>query len=309
MKKDNSHFLWPKVSFKWNNFFGKGSEDEIEAVLKKMFPSGFPVVCSSGRVALQIALNEKNFKRTDSINLFPYASHCVINSVSRLTNSIPFAYAINSLPNLVYHQWGYNSKVRKAIIEDSVDSLYEIKTKLFYSNSDYEIWSLNKILGTSSGAILWCKKEGDAERIKRKLIKNNSITLTWFIRILSNKYSQLYKYWEGSEIGYKGVSIYQAKEIYKKILMWDSFVLDRKKKIDFILKNSKLTFERPKGRLPNVILINSSVPEKKLSEIGFNSGYRHFYDGSKLNKIFPLPIHQDVSINEIREALKLTKNV
>ncbi len=310
MKKGQSHFLWPKVSFKWYDFFGTGTEKKIEIILKEMFPTGFPVVCSSGRVALQIALTEKNLKRTDSINLFPYASHCVISAVSRITNSTPYMSSDNLNPNLIYHQWGYNScKKNKVLIEDSVDSLYENKTPLFYSKSDYEIWSLNKILGTSSGAILWCKNMKDAERIKKKLIKDNSVIFSWFLRILSNKYLNLYKYWEGTELNYKGISKYQAKEIYKKILSWDSLVLDRKNKINYILKNSELTFKRPKGRLPNVILLNSSVPEKKLSEIGFSSGYRHFYDGIKLNKVFPLPIHQDVSISEIQQALKLIKNV
>ncbi len=310
MKKEESHFLWPKVSYKWHDFFGKGSEEKIESTLKEMFPSGFPVVCSSGRVALQIALTEKNLKRTDNINLFPYASHCVVSAVSRVTNSTPFLYSNNSDSNLVYHQWGYNScEKNNVIIEDSVDSLYEKNTPLFYSKSDYEIWSLNKILGTSSGAILWCKKMKDAKRIKKKLIKNNSVIFSWFLRILSNKYLKLYKYWEGTEVNYKGISKYQAKEIYNKILSWDSLVLDRKNKINYILKNSKLTFKKPKGRLPNVILLNSSVPEKKLNEIGFSPGYRHFYNGIKLNKVFPLPIHQDVSISEIQQALKLNNDL
>ena len=310
MKKKESHFIWPKVSYRWYDFFGKGSEEEIESTLKEMFPSGFPVVCSSGRVALQIALTEKKLKRSDSINLFPYASHCVISAVSRVTNPTPFLYSNDSNPNLVYHQWGYDSvEQNKVLIEDSVDSLYEKNTPLFYSKSDYEIWSLNKILGTTSGAILWCKNQIDAERIKRKLIKDNSVIFSWVLRILSNKYLKLYKYWEGTEINYKGISKYQAKEIYKKILTWDSIVLDRKNKINLILKNSELTFQKPKGRLPNVILINSSISEKKLNEIGFSVGYRHFYNGIKMNKVYPLPIHQDVPLSKINKAIQLNENV
>ena len=34
------------------------------------------------------------------------------------------------------------------LIEDSVDSLYELNTPLFCQGANFEIWSLPKILGT-----------------------------------------------------------------------------------------------------------------------------------------------------------------
>ena len=56
--------------------------------------------------------------------LFPYASHCVINTVSRLTT--PVTYEANATKQICYHQWGITSfNEKKPIIEDSVDSLYE----------------------------------------------------------------------------------------------------------------------------------------------------------------------------------------
>ena len=45
-------------------------------------------------------------------------------------------------------------------IDDCVDSLCEIGTELFPTSNDFEIWSLPKILGTTSGAVLWCKRIG-----------------------------------------------------------------------------------------------------------------------------------------------------
>ena len=64
MKTSSNHFLWPKVSIKLSSFFGLRTSEELENELHKMFPSGFPVICSSGRIALFIAISETNYDRT-----------------------------------------------------------------------------------------------------------------------------------------------------------------------------------------------------------------------------------------------------
>ena len=124
MRISTPHFLWPKVQFKFSSFFGLKNIDSLEKELHKMFPSGHPVVCSSGRVALYIAINESKMDRSKKINLYPYASHCVINTVGRLTN--PYPYNSENQIDIIYHQWGvaFNCNYTP-LIEDSVDSLYE----------------------------------------------------------------------------------------------------------------------------------------------------------------------------------------
>ena len=64
MKQSNSHFLWPKVKFKFSSVFGFKKMKNLEKKFHKMFPSGYPVICSSGRVALYIALKELKFDRS-----------------------------------------------------------------------------------------------------------------------------------------------------------------------------------------------------------------------------------------------------
>ena len=291
--KNKGYFLWPNVRLKASNFFGSCSSEKLEELFRNMFPSGYPVLCSSGRVALYIAVIESKLVREDKIKLFPYASHCVINTISRLTT--PISHEFESPNEIIYHQWGINyTKKCKPIIEDSVDSLYERQTPLFNSGANYEIWSLSKILGISSGGIIWCKNKSDAIRIKNKMKSEKYVFISWILKLLSFKSNIFYEYWEGTEYGYKGLSLFQRNEIYNSIKLWDKLVKDRKQKLRLFIKNSILKGQKIRGRLPCCLPILTKLTEEEIEKMGFSVGLRHYYDGKTLKKVFPLPIHQEV---------------
>ena len=297
------HFLWPKVKVNFWSFFGTCSQNKLELLFQKMFPSGYPVLCSSGRVALYISVNESKLCRDHKLKLFPFASHCVINTISRLTN--PVSYQVNASREICYHQWGISSSNKNnPIIEDSVDSLYEKNTKLFSLGSNFEIWSLPKILGTSSGGILWCKHESDAIRIRNKIKRRKKIFTSWIIRLLSLISIKFYEFWEASEYGYKGLTLLQRNEIYYKVKIWDKLVVDRKEKIKLLINKSIINEQNISGRLPTCLPILTDLKEEKIDRLGFSCGLRHYYDGEKLIKVFPLPIHQDVTIEDLKYFLK-----
>ena len=307
MKKSISHFLWPKVKFRLSNIFGNCQSEQIEKRFHKMFPSGQPVLCSSGRVALYIAIKECNLSREDHVNLFPYASHCVINSIARLTNPIP--YRKNDKSDIIYHQWGINCEVDHIpLIEDSVDTLYEENTTLFSQGANFEIWSLPKILGTTSGGILWCKNKSDAKKIRKKINHSKGITFSWFLRIMSYKYPLFNNLWEGTEKGYKGVSRIQRNEIYSKMKLWYSLVTNRKEKLRLFKKYSILDDKEFKGRLPSCLPIKSKFDQEQLSLLGLSTGKRHFLLNNNLIKVLPLPIHQDVDISFLEKIINLNEN-
>ena len=268
-----------------------------------MFPSGYPVLCSSGRVALYIAINESNLDRSKKINLYPYASHCVLNTIGRLTNPNP--YMSENQIDIIYHQWGVTFNCNyKPLIEDSVDSLYERNTPLFQGGAKFEIWSLPKILGTTSGGILWCKKEKDAILIRSKINNKKGIIFSWILRLLSYKFSLFYSLWEGTEKGYKGLSRLQINEIFSQIKLWDKVVENRKEKLDIFKKYSILNDNNLEGRLPSCLPVKTNISEKKLDGFGFSTGIRHFLTETTLEKVFPLPIHQDVSISSLNNLFK-----
>ena len=307
MKIISSHFLWPKMKFKFTNIFGSKTISNLENELYEMFPSGHPVICSSGRVALYIALNELKFDRSKNFNLYPYASHCIINTVARLTNPIP--YKLTDKMKIVYHQWGIKFNCNYSpLIEDSVDSLYEKKTPLFAMGSKFEIWSLSKILGTSSGGVLWCKNEKDAISIRSKIENKRGILFSWILRLLGSRYECFYPFWEGTEKGYKGISAFQVNEILSRIKEWDSLVKNRKEKLRKFLKYSILKEKELNGRLPSCLPLKIKINNKKLYEMGFSTGARHFHYNSQFEKVFPLPIHQDVNIISLNKIINFSKN-
>lgn len=308
MKK---HFLWPKTRIILKNFFGFNSVKKLENKLKKMFPSAYPVVCSSGRVALYIALKESNLDRKKKLKVFPFASHCVLNIVGQITTPDNNENFLNDY-ELIYHQWGYSHKSKmKNIIEDSVDSLYFPGSNLLSQGGLFEIWSLNKILGSSSGGVLWCKNKEDAEKIRKKIKYGPFIFFQWILRLLSLKILVLHKYWNAGENGYLGISIFQSNEIWKKTKKWKTFVEDRKNKLTKLKKYSITDNLSDENRLPCLINLD---PKASISLNNQNKeiGIRHFDKNQNSNfqeivEVLPVPIHQDVTIQEIDSLINNLK--
>ena len=190
MKK---YFIWPESSFlkaifNWPLF---SSSENVESQLFKMFPSGYPVLCSSGRSALYLSLNYLEKKRENLVGVFPYANHCVVDSISRITTPCFGKESKNCDLRIIYHQWGYvqEKKISSTTIDDCVDSLYLKGKDLFPTGGKFEIWSLPKILGTSSGGVLWCKNKIDSEKIKKLRDKNGSSFFQWILRLIANRNS------------------------------------------------------------------------------------------------------------------------
>ena len=303
----NQHFLWPKTKIRLKNFFGFNSVKKLEKRLGKMFPSAFPVVCSSGRVALFIALKESKLDRKKTLKVFPFASHCVINIVGQITSP---NYNNNFIDDseLIYHQWGYSHKTNmNKLIEDSVDSLYVPGSNLLSQGGHFEIWSLNKILGSSSGGVLWCKNKDDAERIRKKIKYTPFVFFQWILRIFSLKFLKLYKYWNTAENGYLGISIFQSNEIWNMLNKWDIIIEDRLKKISRLKEYSIIDDLNLNKRLPCVI----NIKPETLSSSDYKNqviGIRHFdknrnSNSTELIKVVPVPIHQDVAIDEINQLI------
>tara|TARA_B100000963_G_scaffold350776_1_gene361471 strand:- start:2225 stop:3163 length:939 start_codon:yes stop_codon:yes gene_type:complete len=309
----HNHFLWPKSKLNLIRILGFNSVTKAEKKLHKMFPSAYPVLCSSGRVALYIAIKELNLNRKKRLKIFPFASHCVLNIVGQITSPTSIEASKHDI-ELIYHQWGYSHKTNmKNIIEDSVDSLYIPGSELLSQGGVFEIWSLNKILGTTSGGVLWCRNKEDAERIRKKVTYGPYIIFQWLLRLLSIRIKTLYNYWNAGENGYLGISIFQSNEIYNKILNWEMLVDDRINKLKMLNDFSIIPDNYySKERLPcviNIDPIHGHIINNLNSEIGvrnFNktkdSEFKEFIE------VLPIPVHQDVKIDEITSLLKALNN-
>ncbi len=277
-----------------------------------MFPSGYPVLCSSGRSALSLVLQNLKMTRSNTIGLFPYASHCVIDAVSRNCTPLFGKDSINANVRIVNHQWGFvqEKNLKLNAIEDCADTLCKSGTDLFPAGGSFEIWSLPKILGTSSGGILWCRDEKTAIEIRNLRNKRNGGLLQWILRLLSHRSKIIYYYWNGAECNGGMLSRFQTGEILHAIKKWDIIVFDRVKKIELSWKFSVNWLPKPINRLPSVIPIICLANENEIISNGLTAGSRFFEklkpDGTReLIKVIPVPIHQD--INELDLYKIITK--
>lgn len=311
----NKFFLWPesKIIKGLTSCWKLIPTEQVENKLFEMFPSGYPVLCSSGRAALTLALEKSNKTRGDLVGLFPYASHCVIEAVSRVTTPLLGPTAIHADLRIVYHQWGYVQEKNLPLntIEDCVDTLCIPGTELFPGGGCFEIWSLPKILGTTSGGIIWCRTKEKASQVKKIRDRQGSSFFQWILRLLSKNNPSIYNYWQGAESVTGRPSLFQTGEIMSAIAKWNDFVEDKKKKLDLIWPLAIKELEKPSDRLPSVVPILSEITESKVRQLGITSGFRMFEimqkDGSRsMLKVLPIPIFKEVDeawLCELRKIL------
>jgi putative PLP-dependent aminotransferase (TIGR04422 family) len=310
----NKYFLWPegRLVNAFNSFWNLVTTEQVENKLYEIFPTGHPVLCSSGRSALYLALLASGTSRKKFVGVFPNASHCVLESISRIATPSTGKLSYSAALRLIYHQWGYVQEYSLAsnTIEDCVDTLCIPGTELFPSGGKFEIWSIPKILGTTSGGILWCKNKEEALQIKNLRNNHGSSLFQWILRLLSKKYRFLYNYWQGGECVTGRPSIFQTNEIMSAIYNWDNIVIDRKKKLDLAWPLALKGLQKPNQRLPTVVPVECEMEETQLNHLGVTSGYRIFEfikeDGThKMIKVLPLPVHQEVDANWLMDMCNI----
>ena len=291
-----------------------GSVKVIEEKLRGMFPTGHPVLCSSGRAAIVLALIESEVSRSDFVGVFPYASHCVLDAISRVATPLSGPTATTAPLRIVYHQWGYvqETDLPNNTIEDCVDTLCVAGTKLFPGGGRFEIWSLPKILGTTSGGVLWCRDEEAAQKIRCLRDERGGGLFQWIIRLLAQKHLRAHFYWQGAEGASGRVSSLQTGEILAAVLKWETVVSDRLNKLSMAWPLSVEWLQKPFNRLPPVVPVVLDLPETEIQELGISSGHRMFErregDGYRsLTKVLPVPIHQDVPEHWLSDIIKKIK--
>ena len=309
------HFLWPKPNIRrtFTCSVNYVSVEEIEEKLANMFPVGFPVLFSSGRAALYHSLLYSGLRREDRVGVFPFASHCILDAVSRITT--PTQIGRDARLNVVFQQWGYIQyrDISSCDIEDCVDSLVVPGGKLFPGGGAFEIWSLPKILGTSGGGILWCRSCEAANGLRRIRGKNAGASLLWGLRLLGMYSSLLHACWQGAEPPVGRPTRLQTGELMAAIDSWQEVVTDRRRKLALVRSLAPKWLSFAVDRLPCVvpILLNQSCDGEALArKAGISSGQRMIErkwrgGNGELVRVLPLPIHQDVSVDQLSLMMNL----
>ena len=278
-----------------------------------MFAGGVPVLFSSGRAALYHSLLYSGLSREDRVGVFPFASHCVLDAVCRI--STPTQIGRDARLNVVFQQWGYtlHHDLSSSDIEDCVDSLVVPGGKLFPGGGAFEIWSLPKILGTSGGGVLWCRSSEVANDLRHVRDKHAGASLLWGLRLLGMRSSLLHACWQGAAPAVGRATRLQTGELMAALDSWQEVVNDRLRKLALIQSMAPKWLSFAEDRLPCAvpIVLNERCDGEALArKAGISSGQRmiekKWGDGTgELVRVLPVPIHQDVYVDQLRSMMNL----
>lgn len=304
-----THFLWPQANVRraltasWH----AATVESVEGQLRALFPDGHPVLCSSGRAALALCVAHRRLTRGDLVDIFPYASHCVVDAVAR--------HATPQLPGerparlrIVYHQWGFvqESGLGDAV-EDAADTLCAPGTELFPAGGALEIWSLPKIISTLGGGVIWCRNEADARRLRDARDRAGARLTQWGLRILGQRFPTAHWWWQGAEPLLGRPSRLQLGELTTAIESWDAAAADREEKLHIAWPLAPSWLTRAAGRYPPVVPVEvrAADGEAVARDFGLSAGMRYFdrvgtHGGHHLVKLLPVPIHQDMEMSLLR---------
>ncbi|KYZ64149.1 putative PLP-dependent aminotransferase [Leptospira interrogans] len=316
--KNRSFFLWPDYNpiQSLSRIIYSKKISSIEDTLETLFPSGYPVLCSSGRAAIGLALEFLDLKRNDFLGVFPFASHCVLDAVSRYTTPLTGRSSKNTKNRIVYHQWGYVQEYNLPpnTIEDCVDTLCIPGAKLFPAGGMFEIWSLPKILGTSSGGVLWCREEKVASQIKAICDgRKYSGAIQWYLKLFSYKFPSLLSYWTGVEASNGKLSFLQTGEIHYSLNNWQKFIDDKLNRVEIASRLFPSWLKQTPDRIPSIIPVELTISSEKFVNWGLSSGMRTFEKyikkKSKLIQVFPLPLHSQIPLKRFKKIVLELENI
>lgn len=319
--KEEIPSIWPRtVSLSFIPALGR--VEKIEEWFEFNFKEGYPVLVSSGRAA--IGLIARYVKDLATIQLFPYASQCVVNAFI-LNGVTPFSGLFtNTAPRIIYHQWGYKSESSGSalFIEDSVDSFFPIGSAVRRADARFEIWSLTKILGLRVGAVLWCKNESDAIAL-RLLVKNYSNLSTMkksSLRALNR--SRLLTsnvLWEKAECRNPKITPWEAGHIMHWIIFWDKFYNSRQNAIQeilaiddiksCILASEKFELGNSLNMLPAVLKLDVNKFTNTRSSRGLTYRFKELHvienseTGNTSKLVLALPLNKEI-IDSLKNFVK-----
>lgn len=224
--KIRSNHIWYRKPFKLS-LLKISNYSQVEDFFTSNFNNGNAVLVSSGRAAITILI--KLFWTSVTINIFKYASQCVVNAC--IFSGVSPSTSVGTMEDMFYHQWGYpgSKKDGTIFIEDACDSFKPLGSKVRNLDSKFEIWSLSKILGIRSGAIIWCENEVDAQKLKIFRDNKRRYNLKIFIKPLTHLHPKIYTFWEYLELTNCSLNKFQVGAIYKEVINWENLHTTRHK--------------------------------------------------------------------------------
>lgn len=325
------YFLWPqneKIPEGEHTNIWQDTEETLQiieqSVQRSLYPSYKIVLFPSCRSAIYSICELMELKRSDFVGISEYSSHCVIDAIGRL--AMPECVLSSKLQCiLVNHQWGYRKQLSRVfngrVIEDSCDSLITDERQLLKNNSNYEVFSLPKILGTSFGGVVVCRNHEFASRLKG-IRDSRDINIgkiqyglkNKYIRVRDHNYLTYYSAVEAMNGFLPMPALAQIKKFYDKFFDIANQRQSRVTKFFQCMEREELVFSScylGEGRLPPAIPVryNHHIV-KAFAKYGFKTYIRNFNDTlfndqSNFVPCIPIPIHQDVTNDDFDRMLEI----
>ena len=196
-------------------------------------------------------------------------------------------------------------------MEDAVDSLCMPAAQLCPLGGDFEIWSLPKILGVVAGGVVWCRDRETAVRLRTLRDQRGQANRQYVIAILASLFPKMYAYWAGMETLSGRMSNWAAASALHAFKGFDSIIEDRRRKFELLRPFAPQWLPRVDDRLPCIVPLEiSDEIGAQLGAMGIKTNFRHFQHvdengRSRLIRVFPLPIHQEVPLALLQRVAEL----
>jgi len=289
--------------------------NKIEAFFQKKYKSKFAILFPSGRSAINQVLLFNGFNRSKIVNVPLWTSSCLLHALTAITN----VTVKNTKPDglIVVHKWGVTSKLKKSdslkkclVIDDSADCFPRKIYRPFENNSNYEMISLPKLIGSFCGGIILTNNKNFFTYAKANQLKNrvlaNKQSKRKFISAFKNKKNADWRFYESLNysVDYNSVeNIFRCLPNYK--LNFDTIVRRER-----LIKKHFKNILTDKRRLGPCIIFDGlkfnqfkSLLENKHFDINKNVIKENF------KKCFIFPIHFGVQEKLFRKMLNLLIDV
>jgi len=304
-------FQWPTADFykfkKKKIRFSPKKVKEIENFFAKNYKTRFAVLFPSARSSINIILKYNKFDRSMIVNLPLWSSTCLYESIGSITNISVKNY--NSECIIAVHKWGNTFNLKKLkrkqlVIDDSADTLPGKNYVPFESNSNYEILSLPKIIGSYSGGIILIKDKGFYNYCKSLQNKN--------IKLAAEQSEEKYKYnfdkgeysnWSGKENFNISLDFNTVENIHGCLKNFNININIIKERQKIIKKKFKNIIFETKRLGPCVIFQDKKFKnfDQKLEKKHYNFSKKLFRETYEKCAIFP--IHFKITSRQFNKKL------
>ncbi len=319
MEKKIKDYQWPSffISSRQKYLLNLEKKDNTKLIntIESYFENyyGYKIILfPSARAGIASILRFLKIDRSNEVFVNRWVSHCIFNTVGRYSNIT----TVFKKPDvtLAVHKWGIKqiitNKETSIIIEDSVDSIIVEKNELFPNNSEFELVSLPKIIGSVSGGIIITKNANFYEFAKKEQFQNKELgkyqSRRKFDDVNKKKSFDTWLYHESTNTYLEYNSLSNIQKCLKNF----------KSNLNFISKRQKYFKEKFNGLIFKIDRLGPVIPIKynlikdhELMKEHFllRNIHKNKYQIEAFTKVYLLPVHFKITPKKFEFYITILK--